>query len=89
MIENDTQLAATLDYIAKWVDMLEGMRLHEAEQNGGVVPTIAAGPLQEIRVNLDAARTFAHTRSDAPVAPKDIHSAGNLATAPARPLSRL
>lgn len=66
MIENDEQLAATLDYIAKWADTLEGMRRHEAEQNGGVFSTLAAGPLQEIRANLEAARVFAHTVSDAP-----------------------
>jgi hypothetical protein len=64
MIENDAQLAATLDYIAKWADTLEGMRRHEAEQNGGVFPTIAAGPLHEIRTNLDAARAFAHAESE-------------------------
>lgn len=63
MIENNTQLAATLDYIAKWADTLEGMRRQEAERNGGVFPIIAAGPLQEIRANLEAARTFAHTES--------------------------
>ena len=63
MIENNAQLAATLDYIAKWADTLEGRRLYEAERNGGVFPTIAAGPLQEIRANLEAARAFAHTES--------------------------
>ena len=46
MIENNAQLAATLDYIAKWADTLEGMRRHEVEPNCGVFPTIAAGPLQ-------------------------------------------
>ena len=64
MIENDAQLAATLDYIAKWADILEGMRCHEAEQNGGVFPTIAAGPLHEIRTNLEAARAFVHDGSN-------------------------
>ena len=63
MIENDAQLAATLDYIAKWVDTLEGMRRYEVEQNGGVFPTIAAGPLHEIRINLEVARAFAHAES--------------------------
>ena len=66
MIENDAQLAATLDYIAKWADMLEAMRRHEAARNGGVFPTIAAGPLHEIRSNLEAALAFAHGGSDAP-----------------------
>ena len=83
MIENDAQLAATLDYIAKWADTLEGMRRHEAEQNGGVFPTIAAGPLQEIRTNLEAARAFAHTGNDARMK-EENPLAGNMGTAPAR-----
>ena len=58
MIKNDVELAATLDYIAKWADALEGMRQDEAERNGGVFPTLAAGPLHEIRVNLEIARAF-------------------------------
>ena len=58
MIENDAQLAATLDYIAKWADALEGMRRHEAEGHGGVFPTLAAGPLQEIRANAGSRPRF-------------------------------
>ncbi len=68
MIENNAQLAATLDYIAKWADLLEGMRSHEAEQNGGVFPTTVAGPLQEIRVNLEAARMFVYESQKASLA---------------------
>ena len=83
MIENDAQLAATLDYIAKWVDTLEGMRRHEAEQNGGVFPTIAAGPLHEIRINLEAARAFTHAGNVSPESP----SASNFATTPSRRLT--
>ena len=66
MIENDAQLAATLDYIAKWADALEGMRRDEAKQNGGVFPTLAVGPLREIHANLEAARAFAHAENDMP-----------------------
>lgn len=66
MIENDAQLAAALDYIAKWADVLEGMRRHEAEQNVGVFPTLVAGPLAEIRANLEAARAFAHAKDNVP-----------------------
>ena len=66
MIENDAQLAATLDYIAKWADTLEGMRLHELNKNGGIFPTIVAGPLHEIRTNLEAARAFANAGKDTP-----------------------
>ena len=63
MIENTEQLIATLDYITKWADALEAMRLHEIEQNGGVFPTLLAGPLQEIRTNLATACAFAHTHN--------------------------
>ena len=73
MIENEAQLAATLDYIAKWVDALEGMRRYEAEHNGGVFPTLAAGPIQEIRSNLEAARAFAHAAPDAPAQDPKLH----------------
>jgi hypothetical protein len=66
VIENEAQLAATLDYIAKWADALEGMRRHEAESHGGVFPTLAAGPLQEIRLNLGAACAFARADRAAP-----------------------
>ena len=75
MIENKAQLAATLDYIAKWADTLEAMRRHEAEQSGGIFSTIAAGPLQEIRTNLEVARTFAHAGSDAPALSNGSHKA--------------
>ncbi len=66
MIENNKQLAATLDYIVKWVDALEGMRLHEGEVTGGVFPTLAAGPIKEIRENLEIARTYAHSEQQKP-----------------------
>ena len=66
VIKNDAQLAATLDYIAKWADALEGMRRHEADCHGGVFPTLAAGPLQEIRANLEAARAFTQGERAAP-----------------------
>jgi hypothetical protein len=68
-IKSEAELVATLDYIAKWADTLEGMRRHEAEQgvdnnNNSVFLTLAAGPLQEIRTNLEAARAFAHNELD-------------------------
>jgi hypothetical protein len=62
-IQSEAELVATLDYIAKWADTLEGMRRHELEQNthsDSVFLTLVAGPLQEIRTNLEAARAFAH-----------------------------
>lgn len=85
IIENETQLAAALDYIARWADTLEGMRRHEAEQNSGIFPTLAAGPLQEIRANLEVARAFAHGRSSSEtIVSTDASPAGNKTTAPAR-----
>jgi hypothetical protein len=63
MIENDKQLAAALDYIAKWADALEGMRLHEAERNGGAFPTLTAGPINELPTNLQAVRAYVHDPS--------------------------
>ncbi len=74
MIENDAQLAVTLDYITKWADTLEGTHCHEAEQNGGVFPTLAAGPLREIRANLEAARAFAHADRDMPPMRADLEA---------------
>ena len=88
MIENNVQLAATLDYIAKWADALEGMRRDEAARNGGVFSTLAAGPLNEIRTNLEVARAFARTE-DAPPFPNDSHAADNFATAPAKQLTHI
>ncbi len=52
--------------LAETYSTLTRMPPHEAEQNGGVFPTLAAGPLQEIRANLEAARAFAHAASDVP-----------------------
>ena len=66
MIENNKQLATTLDYVAKWVDALESMRLHEAEAVGGVFPTLAAGPIREIRKNLEIAQAYAHSELQKP-----------------------
>ena len=60
MIEDNEQLAATLDYISKWADMLEGMRRYEVDKGGGFFPISMAGPLGEIRKNLVEARDFLH-----------------------------
>ena len=59
MIDSHEQLVATLDYIAKWADIAEAMRQDEAEQTGGLFPTILEGPLSEIRTNIAEARAFA------------------------------
>jgi hypothetical protein len=81
VIKNETQLAATLDYIAKWADVLEGMRRNEVERSGGVFPTLAAGPLQEIRANIEVARAFAHSVSHVPPGPSNSEMPGIKVTA--------
>lgn len=59
MIENNEQLAATLDYIAKWADALEGLRQVEAAENKtSFFPVSANAPLTEIRKNLELARDY-------------------------------
>ncbi len=59
MIENNEQLAATLEYIAKWADALEGLRQVEAAENKtSFFPVSANGPLTEIRENLALAREY-------------------------------
>ena len=60
MIENQEQLAATLAYIAQWADKLEGMRQYELQAGNGLFPTLAAGPLSEIRKSLELARDYAN-----------------------------
>lgn len=70
--------------IGKWADTWEEMHRHTGEQ-GGVFPTLAAGPLNEIRTNLEAARAFIHTQTGIPVQ----NAMGQIATAPARPLAHV
>lgn len=65
MIENQEQLAATLAYIAQWADKLEGMRQYELQTGNGLFPTLAAGPLSEIRKSLELAYTYANRESAA------------------------
>ena len=63
MIENQEQLAATLAYIAQWADKLEGMRQYELQTGNGLFPTLAAGPLAEIRKSLELAHAYANRDS--------------------------
>lgn len=64
MIENDEQLAATLEYITKWADALEGMRQYELQAKNGLFASLADGPLGEIRKNLELANAYVN-RDDA------------------------
>ncbi len=66
MIENQEQLAATLAYIAQWADKLEGMQQYELQTGNGLFPTLAAGPLSEIRQSLELARDYANREAAAP-----------------------
>ena len=59
MIHDAQELAASLNYAAKWADTLEGLRRHAQETDAVLLPTTSAGPLNEIRRVLAEAREFA------------------------------
>ena len=48
-IHDMQELAASLDYAAKWADTLEGPRRHAQETDAVLLPTTSAGVLSEIR----------------------------------------
>lgn len=58
MIHDAQELAASLDYAAKWADTLEDLRRHAQETDAVLLPTTSAGPLSEIRRVLAEAREF-------------------------------
>ena len=58
MIENMPQLAGSLQYIAGWADMLEGLRRHAQATDATLLPTTSAGPLNDLRRVLAEAREF-------------------------------
>jgi len=58
MIQDAQELAASLDYAAKWADTLEGLRRHAQETDAVLLPTTSAGPLGEIRRVLAEAQEF-------------------------------
>ena len=60
MIDNDEQLAATLDYIAKLAGALEGLRLGEENKGNHMFAACASGFLYELRKNLDLTRDYAN-----------------------------
>jgi len=58
MIHDAQELAASLDYAAKWADTLEWLRRHAQETCAVLLPPTSAGPLSEIRRILAEAREF-------------------------------
>ncbi len=61
MIENVQELSASLAYMTKWADTLEGLRCHAAQTDPVLLPTTSAGPLNEIRRVLREAQDFVST----------------------------
>lgn len=57
-IHDMQELAASLDYAAKWADTLEELRCHAQETAAVLLPTTSAGPLSEFRRVLAEAREF-------------------------------
>lgn len=58
MIQSINELSASLRYVSRWADTLEGLRRHAEETEAGLLPTTSAGPLAEIRRALLEAREF-------------------------------
>ena len=48
-----------LDYAARWVDTLEGLRKHAQNTEAALLPATSAGPLAEVRRVLAKTREFA------------------------------
>ena len=62
MIENDQQLMNTLEYLVKWANSLEGMRLCAEESSPNFFSQGATGPIGEIRKGLEEAQRYIDTR---------------------------
>lgn len=60
MISDAQELAASLRYVQKWADTLEGMRRDAEERDATLFPTVSAGPISEIRRVLAEASDFLH-----------------------------
>jgi len=75
MIQNIQELSASLRYIARWADQLEGLRRHEEQTESGLLSTTSAGPLAEIRRVTQEAREFVETlpRAASSEGPTDYH----------------
>jgi type VI protein secretion system component VasK len=60
MIETQSQILGSLEYAAKWADVLEGLRVSAAEAGTevAVLTTALGGPLSEIRRVLAEANKF-------------------------------
>lgn len=62
-IHDMQELAASLNYAAKWADALEGLRRHAQETDATLLAATSAGPLGEIRRVLAEAREFVSERT--------------------------
>ena len=71
MIQDVQELAASLEYAAKWADTLEGLRHHAKETDTALLPTMSSGPLSEVRRVLAEAREFVVTLNEEQ--PRDYH----------------
>ena len=58
MIRDMTELSASLRYISRWSDLLEGLRHQAAATDSTLLPTTSAGPLAEIRRVVAEAQEF-------------------------------
>lgn len=66
MITNNTQLSASLRYISRFADALEGMRRHalEDEHSAAMLPGLSEGPLAQIRQTLTEIRAYVDSQPD-------------------------
>jgi len=71
VIQDVQELAASLEYAAKWADTLEGLRRHAKETDATLLPTTSSGPLSEVRRVLAEAREFVATLNQEQ--PSDYH----------------
>jgi hypothetical protein len=81
MIENDSQLLVTMQYLSKWANALEGMRLSADETSPNFFSQGAMGPLAEMRKGLDEARRYLENRLHITNDSTQSHSNGDGATA--------
>jgi len=64
MIHNVKELSASLRYVSRWADTLEGLRRNSVETDATLLPTTSAGPLAEIRRVITEAQEFVHSLSE-------------------------
>ena len=86
-IETMEQLSATLVYLGKMADMLEGLRLYYGENGRDQFPVEASAPIHEIRKNLALAYDYAQREATRePVATNGVYTNGDANAAPPKVL---